>query len=203
MKWYYTSSAGKDTVQTDIKLSLGGYKSSSLLSNDTFGGLFEEITTFLLSREFEKEYIGIIVENDLATDIENLWLWFEYSLDSYSKFLVAAVDLVADSNGVLAMERITSKNSKPLYADFHEANGIQNAVEIGNILAGGSIGLWFCRELAVGLLTLVNEDSNFYTVDPSNEDLVIAATSLKSDIVLIKLNYGSEYYGGPIGNELV
>lgn len=203
MELYYTTSSGQDQVQSDPKLSLGGYKSSSLVSNNSFNNLFQEITQFLLSRDSEDEYIALILKNDDEESIENLWLWFEYIEEKYASLLVAAVDLVVDSNGVLQMERIFSKNSTPLYAEFHEADGIDNAVSLGTIESGGMIGLWFCRKLISGLSTSVCEDSNIYEINPSDIDLYQSVVLDKSESISIKFRYGVEYYGGPVGGDLV
>jgi hypothetical protein len=204
MKLYYTSVTAQDAVQADPRLSLGGYKSASPVPNNSFDNLFGEITQFLLSKTTpEDEYIGIILKNETAAEIENLWLWFDYGTDAYSKLLVAAVDLSADSAGVLKMEHIPNRISKPMYADFYEASGIENAVSLGNIAVNGMLGLWFCRRLIENLATTIQEDSDLYETDSQHPNMVKAITPEKQDIITINFQYGVEYYGGPIGSELL
>jgi hypothetical protein len=204
MNLYYTSVTAQDAVQADPRLSLGGYKSASPVPNNSFDNLFGEITQFLLSKTIpEDEYIGVILKNETAAAVENLWLWFDYGTNPYSKILVAAVDLAADSAGVLKMEHIPNRISKPIYADFYEADGIENAVSLGNLAVGGMLGLWFCRQLIENLATTIQEDSDLYETDPLHPNMVRAITPAKQDIITVSFRYGSDYYGGPIGSELL
>ena len=203
MKLYYTTSVGQDQIQNDPHLSLGGYKSASPIPNDVFGGLFDVITQFLLSKVPESEYIAIILENNGAEDIENLWLWFEYPEKCYSKLLVAAVDLVSDTNGVLTMEHIPNRNSRPLYAEFYEANEIDDAVLLGTIKTGGMLGLWFERQLIDDLAQEVVKEENLYETNSGNIDMVQAITSEKSDSIKLCFLWGAQYYGSPIGGDLI
>jgi hypothetical protein len=204
MKIYYTSPTAQDAVQTDPRLSLGGYKALNPIPNAAFDNLFGEISQYLLSKEIpEAEFIGVILKNETGADIANLWLWFEYSVDCYSKLLISAVDLAADASGVLRMEHIPSRNSTPLYADFYEASGIENAVAIGDLAVDGMVGLWFQRQLVEDLATTIQEDDKLYVTDPDHPNMVIALAPAKSDSILIKMEWGAAYYGGPIGNELI
>jgi hypothetical protein len=204
MKLYYTVASAQDAIQVDPRLSLGGYKSISALPNATFDNLFGEISQFLLSKNIpEDEYIGIILKNELTEPITNLWLWFDYGTDNYSTLSVAAVDLAADANGVLYMEHISNRISKPLYADFYDPFDIDHAVNLGDIPAGGMIGLWFCRQLIEDLATTIQQESNLYQTDPDHPNMVIAIAPEKQDIILIRFQYGATYYGGPIGGILI
>jgi hypothetical protein len=203
MKLYYTSVTAQDAVQADPRLSLGGYKAISPVPNDAFDNLFGEISQYLLSKDVEDEYIGLVLKNETGEVVENLWLWFEYLTDSYSKYLISAVDLVADTAGVLKMEHIPTRNSKPLYSDFYEANGQANAVSLGNLEVDAMLGIWICRQLIENLASTIQTETNLYETDPVNSDLVIAITPVKLDSIKICMIYGVDYYGGPIGDELL
>src|ERR1035437_3281704 len=134
MKLYYTNPTTEEVVQSDTRLSLGGYKASSPEPNDSFDNLFGEISQFTLSKNVpEDEYIGLILKNETTYNIQGITLWFNYGDNPFSVFKIAAVNLTADISGVLKMEHISSRTSKPLYADFYEANGQANAVEIGDL----------------------------------------------------------------------
>jgi hypothetical protein len=202
MELYFTTSAGPDLVQTDPKISLGGYKSSSQISNSSLNNLFDEVSTFKLSRDLEEEYIGIILRNNSLDDIENLWLYFKYPENCYSKFLVGAVDLAVDSNGNQYMEHITDRFSKPFNAEFYEADGVLNAVEIGDIPSGGLVGLWICRRINNNLPSTICDESNLYQTVPTS-DLKVAIELQNTDVISICFRYGPEYYDGPIGDDLV
>lgn len=203
MELYYTTSVSEGATQTDPRLSLGGYKSASLVANDDLGNLFGEITPLLLSREPEKEYIGLVLVNETSETVDNLWIWFDFPVDSYSKLSVAAVDLALDSNGVYKMERIQSKTAKPVYATFYEADGVGSALSLGTVEPESMIGLWICRELVAELATTVNEDASLYETDPNNEDLVVAVVPAKSDSISINFIWGAYYGDSAIGASLV
>jgi hypothetical protein len=203
MKLYFTTPAGQDNIQTDPRLSLGGYKALSPVPNAAFDNLFSEISQFMLSKTPEDEFIGLVLKNETGAAVENLWLWFEYSTGGYAKMLVAAVDLTVDAAGVLTMEHIISRLAKPLYADFYEANGQANAVEIGNLADGEMVGLWLCRQLIEGLADSVQSEDKLYQTDPANADLVVPIVPIKQEAISIKMEWGPLYYGGPIGVELI
>ena len=203
MKLYYTTPTGENVVQADSRLSLGGYKSLSPLPNDTFDNLFGEISQFMLSKDPEDEFIGLILKNETGAEVDNLWLWFDFPTGSFSKLLVAAVNLTADANGKLYMEHIPTRNSKPLYADFFEANGQANAVSLGDIDIDGMIGIWLCRQLIADLASTVQVETNLYTVDPNNADLVVPVVLAKSDSISVQMVWGASYYGSPVGGELI
>ena len=198
MKIYYTTPTAQDAIQTDPRLSLGGYKSANPVPNAVFDNLFGEISQYLLSKEIpEAEFIGVILKNETGVDAKNLQLWFEYGVDCYSKLLVSAVDLVADAAGVLRMEHIPSRNSTPLYADFYEANSVANAVEIGDLADGEMVGLWFQRQLVADLAKTIQADDKLYITDPNHTDMVMAVVPVKSDSILIKMEWPT------FGDELV
>jgi hypothetical protein len=203
MKLYYTSITGESQIQSDPRLSLGGYKSASPLPNNAFDNLFSEITQFMLSKTPEDEFIALVLKNETGVEVDNLWLWFEYPDGSYSKYLVAAVDMTADANGVLQMEHIPNRNSKPLYADFYEASGQVNAVEIGTVAIDGMVGIWIQRSLVDGLADSIQAENNLYTTDPNNVDLVVPIVPDKQDAISIHMEWGSQYYGDPIGGDII
>jgi hypothetical protein len=202
MKLYYTTPTAQDQIQTDPRLSLGGYKSASPVPNDAFDNLFTEISQFMLSKgNAETEYIGLILKNETAYNIQGLRFWFDYQADPYSQLQVAAVNLTSDTNGVLKMEHVPTRNSKPLYADFYPANGVDNAVEIGDLEVGEMMGLWFCRSLVDNLAATVQADSKLYETDPSNTNLVRPIVPVNFDSMTIHFDWTN--YGEAIGEELI
>jgi hypothetical protein len=203
MKLYYTSSTSQDAIQADPRLSLGGYKSASPLPNNAFDNLFSEITQFMLSKLPEDEFIALVLKNETGVEVDNLWLWFEYGNTPYSKYLVAAVDMTADVNGILQMEHVPNRNSKPLYADFYEAPGQVNAVEIGTVAIDGMVGIWIQRSLVDGLADSIQAENNLYTTDPNNADLVVPIVPDKQDAISIHMEWGLQYYGSAIGEDII
>jgi hypothetical protein len=202
MKLYYTNPTAEEYPQSDPRLSLGGYKSASPVPNDSFDNLFGEISQFMLSKNIpEDEYIGLILKNETAYNIQGITLWFDYGNNAFSTFKVAAVNLTPDANGVLKMEHIPSRTSQPLYADFYEANGVGNAVEIGDLEVGEMVGLWIVRSLIDGLAASVQSDDKLYQPNPVLTDQVIPIVLDKYDSVSISFDWLT--YGTAIGEELI
>ena len=75
MKLYYTTSVGVDEPQTKPNISLGGFKSGSLVRNNDFDNLFGELSVYTINKE-QDEYIGLMLVNDLSNAVENISLYF-------------------------------------------------------------------------------------------------------------------------------
>ena len=157
----------------------------------------------MLSQTPEDEFIALVLKNETGAEVNNLWLWFSYPDGCFSKYLVAAVDMTADANGVLQMEHVPNRNSKPLYADFYEASGQVNAVEIGTVAIDGMVGIWIQRSMVDGLAANIQSDSNLYTIDPNNADLVIPVVPAKQDAISIHMDWCTNYYGSPVGDDII
>ena len=202
MTLYYTNPTAEEYPQSDPRLSLGGYKSSSPIPNDSFDNMFGEISQFMLSKDIpEDEYVGLILKNETANNIQGITLWFDYGDNAFSILKVAAVNLTPDASGALKMEHVPSRTSAPLYADFYEADGQENAVEIGDLEVGEMVGLWISRSLIAGLAASVQSDDKLYQPDPVLTDSVIAIPLVKSDSISLCFDWLT--YGSAIGEELI
>lgn len=140
MKFYYTGALHAEDAQVNPENSLGGFISSTIIPNDLLANLFTDISLFSLDK-LPRETKGVILENDSIDDLENVIVYFEYPTDALCKLEIAAVTLV-DNN---LMERLSNSKSLPYQATFHEANGLINAVNLGNLVAGAKIGIWLKR----------------------------------------------------------
>jgi len=130
MRLYYTAVNGAEVAQPVPQLSLGGFKSSSPLTNSQFGNLFGDITPVSISNFNQNQYIGLILKNETGADVTGVKFWFGLPEGCYTKLKIAAVDLTDDGQ----MEHIPNMSSKPLNADFVEAteDGV-NSVKAGYI----------------------------------------------------------------------
>jgi hypothetical protein len=165
MKLYYTVSSASEAVQSKTHLSLGGFKSSSLLPNSRLGNMFPEITPTTISNFNQNQYIGLVLKNEVGQFVSNITIYFTFPEGCYSKFRIAAVDMILDSNGDLQMEHVDNQFSKPLNATFYEASGSGNAVVVGDLVDGEQLGLWIERELLLSVITA--QQSAIYTADPN------------------------------------
>jgi hypothetical protein len=191
IKIYYTTTAGQDQPQDKIQLSLGGYKSSTPFKSGELNNLFSEITDYTITVADQDQYIGLIVVNDSLSVVENINLWFIHPVSGcYSKLYVSAVDLSTDSNGIKYMESIVNINSKPVYSDFIEADGIDNKQDLGSLEAGGAFGLWIKRELVDA--NIIADKTTLIQEDPNNSDKVAQIQLSQSDLIQMFISYDEE-----------
>lgn len=185
-KLYYTTTKGEGETQPKSYNSLGGYRSATLVKNDEFDNFFGELSAYTVANNTENQYIGLILRNE-GGNKTNITLHFSRPQTCYSKLYAAAVDLSVDSESKEFMESVPTVNSAPLYATFYEAEGLDNAVSLGDIPANGAIGLWLKREI---LRDIIIQDRSVVTaVDPTDENRVIPKVFEKSDTIDIVLSY--------------
>lgn len=158
MYLYYTNITGNELVQSKPQLSLGGFKSSTRLTNSQLLNLFGDISQLSINQFNGNQYRGLVLKNELGVSATDVYLWFVYPADKYCKLRVAAVNMVLDSEGHYQMEHIDNVNSKPLYAEFFEADGKDNKVGLGDIASGEQIGIWIEREFMIDDIILGEQD---------------------------------------------
>ena len=182
MKLYYTAASVAEAVQSKPQLSLGGFKSSSPLTNAQFGNLFGDITPVTISNFNQNQYIGLILKNETGGDITNAKIWFELPDGCYVNINVAAVDLTTDGQ----MEHIPNISSKPLNADFVEAN-VDAPADLGDMVDGEEIGIWIERELLLDVIE--TQQAAIYAKDPMLENRFIEIILNKLDELSLCLSW--------------
>lgn len=186
LKLYYTTTKGEDELQPKFDRSLGGYKSSSLVKNDEFDNFFAEISNYTIAQNNQNQYIGLILKNEGAIKT-NILLYFGYPTGVYSKIYVAAVDLTDDADSVKFMENVPTLHSSPVYAEFYEADGVGNAVNLGDLAANEMMGIWFKREILVDIAQA--DSTDIVETDPENSHLVVTKTKNTVDTIDIVMSY--------------
>lgn len=187
MYLYYTVVLGNEAEQGNPVLSLGGYKSSSRLVNSKFNNLFSDISNLTVTNYNQNQYVGLVLKNELGAAKTNVQIWFEYSAKCYSKLRVAAVDMVAGTDGTLQMENVQNLNAKPLNAEFYEADGELNKVNIGDLAAAEQVGIWIEREL---LLDFIKTDQEaIWEDDPDNGGRVREIPLTKTDDIQLGISW--------------
>lgn len=145
MKLYYTVASAYDAPQENPVNSIGGYKSSTPLSNGLIDSIFDELSLRGMANN-SPQYKAIVLVNDSESLVTNLQLYFKIPENqiSYCDFTVAAVQMSLDSEGNPIMERTQNLYAKPFYAQFYPASE-ENPVSLGDLEAGQSLGIWLCR----------------------------------------------------------
>jgi len=144
MRLYYTTTAKQDALQQKPSQSLGGFKSSNLVPNSSFDNLFADVSLLTLEKNLA-EYIGLILVNERENETGNIKIWVNSPSSNLCKYKIAVVEL----NSINQSEMLPSINSKPLYAEFYEANSELNSIPIPNMVPNEMYGIWIERTINV------------------------------------------------------
>lgn len=169
LKLYYTTVTEYNQSQPSIYKSLGGYKSSSMVKNDSYSNLFDELSLMSSSSMGKDQYIGLVLKNEGNEIASGIQLWFEPINEDmlYCKFELAAEQMSLDKDGNPQMETIETIYNKPFYAQFYSAT-MEDKVTIGDLNPNEEVGIWIKR---IVLKDRVKEDYNdLYEKDPSSEN---------------------------------
>ena len=146
LRFYYTVSSGYNSPQTKVSDSLGGYKSSTLVPNDVFGNLFDEISLNLASNP-HSQYVALVLKNEGTETLKNVELWFSSVTDNpYGTITVGAIGMGKDENDNPVTPRTSSIYEKPYWIQFYDATE-DDKVTLGDIESDAEICLWFSRVL--------------------------------------------------------
>lgn len=146
MNLYYTTASGYNEAQPNPSISLGGYKSSTLVGNDDFDNMFDEISIMSI-RSGRDEYRAIIIRNDFVVSMTNLEVKVVADPDAICTYKLA----IAPLNGIdkyrrRFMEHVATVNNKPFHATFVDMTP-DAVLTIGNLAPEEEIGLWICRHI--------------------------------------------------------
>jgi hypothetical protein len=174
MRLYYTNISTNEGVQTRPDLSLGGFKSSTLVPNNSFSNLFSDISCYSVSED-QNEYIAIALVNEEAITVTDVTLYFDYPDGVQKNIEMAFVNFNASGE----MEVISNPYSTPYNAEFSPADGVVNAINIGDLVAGAKIGVWFKKIILKSVIedlysnTSLDENGN---PEEINEDIPLVIT---------------------------
>ena len=174
MRLYYTIISKEEDPQTRPDLSLGGFKSSTIVPNNSLSNLFSDISCYSVSED-QNEYIAIALVNEEAGIVNDVTLYFDYPVDVQKNIEMAFVSFNASGE----MEVIPNPYATPYNAEFNPADGVANAINIGNLVAGAKIGVWFKKIILKSVIealysnTSLDENGN---PEEANEDIPLVIT---------------------------
>lgn len=171
LKFYYTNISENGGIQTRSDLSLGGYKSATVVPNDSVGNLFSDISVYSV-RENRDEYIALTLVNETGAEVTDVILYFDYPENRQKDIELAFVSFNLSDE----IEIIPNSYSKPFNATFNAADGVDNALNIGTLAVGAKIGVWFKKILNVSNIKLPYGDSSLE--DNGNPSIEIEDISL-------------------------
>lgn len=148
MQLYYSGASNFEESQRDINLSLGNYISSDIIPNDQLNKIIRAVSELVKSKN-DKQVFMLILKNTTASTVTDVTVHSVYpqneELEDIGKYKLelAFVSPATDSEGNPVFEKIVAPNSLPVTATFAEYNRVDNAVNIGNIDSGSTVGIWF------------------------------------------------------------
>ena len=155
MRLYYTNITGANLAQTRPDLSLGGFRSVTVIPNDNYSNLFSDISCYSIS-ENRDEYLAASLLNETGAIAENVTMYFVYPETRQKDIEMAFVAFNANDE----IEVVPNPYSAPYTATFNAADGELNAVNIGNIPIDGQIGIWFKKILDIAAIEEEFSDAN-------------------------------------------
>lgn len=143
----YTGSNIPDAPQLNAEKSLGGFVSSTPIPNSRLSNLFSGISKSVILNQ-KKEIKLIALRNTTGSIINNLQI---YTNNKNKSFLlqIAAVASGVNSNNELVFEQVQDGESLPYQATLTSNEGITNALNIGTLAVGQTIGIWIYRSLDI------------------------------------------------------
>ena len=182
MRLFYTISSQEGKSQKDPLLSLGGFKSSSMVPNDAFNAIFGDISEYSIQKKLP-EYIGLILQNTFNSSVENISIWIPNLKRGYCKFRLAVVELLPTNE----METISTINSKPLQAEFYECPEGDKYFLQGIVLGPGKgIGLWIERSFDMESEDLQMRNDCFYLYENSDKVNDIESGEIKIEFEYVR-----------------
>ena len=185
MRFYYTNSPTYDTPQTEAKLSLGGFLSSSLIQNDLINNLFSSISE--LSRQsLRREAILIALKNTYTEVIQDVTL--EFKVDDFdalvSEFSIAFIVSKTDSCGNVYFDRIDNSQALP-FVDLEVISDLNKSFSLGDFAVDQVIGIWLIRNIIkanVAPLTNAELEDNYNDdITPATQENFSLELSWTSD----------------------
>ena len=184
MKLYYTVSSGYLQPQPNFINSLGGYPSSTLVPNDTFGNLFDELSLAEV-KNARTQYRAIIIQNDSESIASNVELWFEQEETNVCTFQIGAT-ILTERGDAQYMESIDNSYAKPFMTQLYPATE-DAKVTVGDMQPGQMIGLWISR--SIDKQKAVEEYNNVAERDLTTQSRYKPIEKIQDEAVNLKINW--------------
>lgn len=141
----YTGATSANAPQINANNSLGGYVSSSQIPNGRLANLFSTVakSDVLQSRS---QIRLIALKNTTGVTVNNVKV-FSTVTDSHVKLQLAAVAPAIDPDNNPVYESVLDGTTLPYQAVLNYHEGVDNAIDVGSISNGATIGIWVLREI--------------------------------------------------------
>lgn len=142
---YYTGAEQLNSIQKEVRLSLGGYPSNTKIPNGSLASIFSDISSYTKNKN-TTETICIAIKNEFSETLKNFSLYCEVESEDYEIF-AAFVNPSLDKCGNIIFEKLDTNESVPYYAEFNNITGLSNEINIGDFEANTYKGLFLQRKL--------------------------------------------------------
>jgi hypothetical protein len=156
LKLYYTGAVKFNKPQFDPSKSIGGYISSSEVSNGMLSNLFGEVSNFTV-RQNKPETRVIAVKNASGATKTGIKVFFTYPQvdgqdDNVCDFEIGYISPEVDNCGDLKTEQLNSIYANPYSVAFQAGRvGLVNAIDLPNMDVNQYITIWIRRKLKASL----------------------------------------------------
>lgn len=185
VSFYYTVTSGYKDQQDNPTLSLGGYVSSTNIQNDNDGNVFGEISLNMMANP-KKEYRAVVIVNEGVDVLRDFSFYFKENETDICTYKVGAILMHGDEDKGYFMERIPTRNSKPMSVSFESATET-DPVTIGDLEPNKPIGLWI--ERTIDREKAGNDYNHVAEVDPINPKRYIKVEKNKEESIDLRFNW--------------
>lgn len=147
MQLYLTGPTQPNRPQIDNQSSLGGFISTTLVSNAVLSNVFTPISKHNIANiDTETRCIGLL--NTLGRQVTNVQVYTVTPLGAYANIVLGISPAYLDRiTGNQYFESIPDGSSAPFSFSFSSAEGIPNALVVPVINDGQAIAIWLKRSL--------------------------------------------------------
>lgn len=154
LKLSVNTGPGNSTAQANPNDSIGGFMSSTQLTNNSLHNLFDAVTGDE-NAALDTEYRLIFVHNSNGTDTlgPNTKLWIQTDTPAGAADVAIAVDGTGITSATLATaqaERVANENTAPSGEAFTSPLSKAAGIAVPNMTAGQVLPVWIRRTAANG-----------------------------------------------------
>lgn len=157
---YYSGATSSGLDQNLPEKSLGGYISATIIQNGTLNNIFSTVSKVVVEKN-QRDTRLIVLYNNSSSDIYNVKLWIDNTVDdNHNNIIAAAVSPAFDNCDNPYFEQIASTDALPYQATLAAHNGQGNAIEVGTVASGEYIGIWLSKTIKTADFPTCNGDTN-------------------------------------------
>lgn len=146
MRLYYTGAKAAGDAQTQPSLSIGGYVSGSMVPSGLEGTLFGNPSQAEIL-EGGTSYILLALTNTSGTDYPDVSIYYTQASQNLFSLEMGAVIPATDSCDDPVFESTINFKAQPVGITFSNPIGSENAISLGEMLNGATIGIWIKRTI--------------------------------------------------------